>query len=80
MIGRYGVNYKPPSYHDVRTIFLKQAMRNSDPILEVQREEELKRTCCTIMFDNWIDKKRDSICNFLVNGPKKIKKLCFFIS
>ena len=33
-------------------------------------KEEWKRTSCTIMSDGWTDKKRRSICNFLVNSPK----------
>jgi len=27
MIGRYGVGYKPPSYHDIREKLLKQAVQ-----------------------------------------------------
>ena len=33
-------------------------------------KEEWKRTGCTIMSDGWTDKKKRSICNFLVNSPK----------
>jgi len=69
MIGRYGVGYKPPSYHDIREKLLKQAMQKTDVILE-EFKEEWKRTSCTIMSDGWTDKKRRSICNFLVNSPK----------
>ncbi|KAH1034436.1 hypothetical protein GYH30_054730 [Glycine max] len=29
-----------------------------------------KKTGCSIMSDGWTDKKRHSICNFLVNSPK----------
>ena len=31
---------------------------------------EWKKTGCSIMSDGWSDKKRRSICNFLVNSPK----------
>jgi len=68
MIGKYGVGYKPPSYYDIREKLLKQAMRKTYLMLEEYKE--WKRTGCTIMSDGWTDKKRRSICNFLVNSPK----------
>jgi len=70
MIARYGVGYKPPSYHDIREKLLKQAMEKTDVVLE-EYKEEWKRTGCTVMSDGWTDKKRRSICNFLVNSPKR---------
>ena len=33
-------------------------------------KEEWKRTRCSIVSDGWTDKKRRSICNFLMNSPK----------
>jgi len=30
MISRYGVGYKPPSYHDIREKLLKQSMDKAD--------------------------------------------------
>jgi len=69
MIGRYGIGYKPPSYHDIREKNLKQVVQKTDVILE-EFKEEWKRSGCTIMSDGWTDKKRRSICNFLVNSPK----------
>lgn len=33
-------------------------------------KDEWKKTGCTIMSDGWTDRKRRSICNFLVNSPK----------
>ncbi|CAL5438641.1 unnamed protein product [Camellia sinensis] len=32
-------------------------------------KEQWKKTGCTIMSDGWSDRKRRSICNFLVNSP-----------
>jgi len=49
--------------------FLKQAVQKTDVILE-EFKEEWKRIGCTIMSNGWTDKKRRSICNFLVNSPK----------
>ena len=37
---------------------------------------EWKKTGCSIMSDGWTDRKRRSICNFLVNSPRGI----FFLS
>ncbi|XP_052726181.1 uncharacterized protein LOC108332656 [Vigna angularis] len=71
MIGKYGVGYKPPSYHDIREKLLKQAVNKTDAILE-DYKEEWKTTGCTIMSDGWTDKKGRSICNFLVNSPKEM--------
>ncbi|XP_047166554.1 uncharacterized protein LOC124835629 [Vigna umbellata] len=69
MIGKYGVGYKPPSYHDIREKLLKQAVKKTDANLE-EYKEEWKKTGCTIMSDGWTDRKRRSICNFLVNSPR----------
>ncbi|XP_068463716.1 uncharacterized protein [Phaseolus vulgaris] len=69
MIGKYGAGYKPPSYHDIREKLLKQAIEKTDLVLQ-EYKEEWKKTGCTIMSDGWTDKKRRSICNFLVNSPK----------
>ncbi|KAL5161820.1 hypothetical protein HKD37_07G019042 [Glycine soja] len=69
MVGRYGVGYKPPSYHDIREKLLKRAVAKTDVMLQEFRDE-WKKTGCSIMSDGWTDKKRRSICNFLVNSPK----------
>ncbi|KAH1213767.1 hypothetical protein GmHk_14G041657 [Glycine max] len=69
MVARYGVGYKPPSYHDIRAKLLKRAVEKTDVMLQEFRDE-WKKTGCSIMSDGWIDKKRRSICNFLVNSPK----------
>ncbi|XP_022631719.1 uncharacterized protein LOC106776767 [Vigna radiata var. radiata] len=69
MIGKYGVGYKPPSYHDIREKLSKQAVKKTDVNLE-EYKEEWKRIGCTIMSDGWTDRKRRFICNFLVNSPR----------
>ncbi|WOL01050.1 hypothetical protein Cni_G09763 [Canna indica] len=69
MVGRYGIGYKPPSYDDMREKLLKKAVANIDVTLEEFREE-WKRTGCSIMSYGWKNRKRHSICNFLVNSPK----------
>ncbi|XLT05797.1 hypothetical protein HN51_044546 [Arachis hypogaea] len=69
MVGRYGIGYKPPSYHELRETQLRKAVNNVDEML-TEFKAEWKRTGCSIMSDGWTDKKRHSICNFLVNSPK----------
>ncbi|CAM8959963.1 unnamed protein product [Rhodiola kirilowii] len=68
-IGRYGIGYKPPTYHDIRDKLLKRAVLQTDQIVE-DFKEEWKRTGCSIMSDGWTDRKKRSICNFMVNSPK----------
>jgi len=69
MVARYGVGYKPLSYHDIREKLLKIAVEKTDVMLQEFRDE-WKKTDCSIMYDGWTNKKRRSICNFLVNNPK----------
>ena len=69
MIGKYGPDYRPLSYHDIREKLLKQAMQKNDDNLQEFRDE-WKRTDGSIMSNGWTNKKRRSICNFLVNSPK----------
>ena len=71
MIGNFGKGFKPPSYHEVRVKFLKLEVKRTMNLLS-EYKEEWKKTRCTIMSDGWTDKKKRSICNFLVNSPKGI--------
>ncbi|KAH1256859.1 hypothetical protein GmHk_03G006933 [Glycine max] len=63
MVARYGVGYKPLSYHDIREKLLKREVEKTDVMLQ-EFKDKLKKTGCTIMSDG------RSICNFLVNNPK----------
>ena len=69
MIGNFGKGFKSPSYHEVRVKSLKLEVERTMNLLS-EFKEEWKRTGCTIMSDGWTDKKKKSICNFLVNSPK----------
>ncbi|KAI5398935.1 hypothetical protein KIW84_064347 [Lathyrus oleraceus] len=69
MISRYGNGFKPPSYHDLRIKLLNQEMKLTHESLEEPRKE-WRNIGCTIMTDGWIDRKRRTILNFLVNSPK----------
>jgi len=55
-IGKYGVGYKPPSYHDIREKLLKQGVSKTNLMLE-EYKEEWKRIGCTIMSYCWTGKK-----------------------
>ncbi|KAL5141500.1 hypothetical protein HKD37_09G024839 [Glycine soja] len=46
----------------------KKVQKTDDSLQEFR--DDWKRTGCSIMSDGWTDKKRRSICNFLVNSPK----------
>ncbi|KAL4593761.1 hypothetical protein ACB092_M014000 [Castanea dentata] len=54
MISRFGIGLKPPSYHEIRETCLKEEVDFTQQMLEEYKS----------------DKKRRSICNFLVNSPK----------
>ncbi|XP_012855827.1 PREDICTED: uncharacterized protein LOC105975200 [Erythranthe guttata] len=68
-IARHGPGFKGPSYHEIRETFLTEEVKEIDNFLDVNKEEWSK-IGCTIMSDGWTDRKRRSICNFLVNSPK----------
>uniref|UniRef100_A0A803LSI8 DUF659 domain-containing protein n=1 Tax=Chenopodium quinoa TaxID=63459 RepID=A0A803LSI8_CHEQI len=68
-IAKYGIGLKPPSYHEIRVRFFSKEVKNVVTMLE-EFTEEWKKIGCTIMSDGWSDRKRRSICNFLVNSPK----------
>lgn len=69
LIGKYGLGLKIPSYNDVRVKYLKAEVEATLKMID-EFKEEWKKTGCTIMSDGWTDRKRRSICNFLVNSPK----------
>ena len=69
VVGRYGIGLKPPSYHELRETYLKKEVNRTMEMLE-EYKVEWKKTGCSIMSDGWTDRKRHSVCNFLVNSPK----------
>jgi len=69
LVAKHGPGFKPPSYHDIREKYLKQEVDHTINLLE-EYKLEWKKTGCSIMSDGWTDKKRRSICNFLVKSPK----------
>ncbi|XP_047340225.1 uncharacterized protein LOC124943798 [Impatiens glandulifera] len=69
MVARHGLGFKPPTYHEVRVKYLKKDVELTHELLR-DFKIEWRKTGCSIMSDGWTDKKRRSICNFLVNSPK----------
>ncbi|CAI0545089.1 unnamed protein product [Linum tenue] len=69
LVARHGPGFKPPSYHELRETLLKEELKEVEGKLVVFKEE-WKSVGCTIMSDGWTDRKRRSICNFLVNCPR----------
>ncbi|XP_042424116.1 uncharacterized protein LOC122011797 [Zingiber officinale] len=69
IVGKYGCGFKPPSYHELWETFLKKEVDRTMTLLEEHRFM-WKKKGCSIMSDGWTDKKRRSICNFLVNSEK----------
>ena len=68
-IGKYGPDFKPPSYRAITDKLLVRALDRTNEIVD-KFKEEWKTTGCSIMSDGWTDRKRRSICNFMVNSPK----------
>lgn len=60
---KYGMGLKLPSYNDVWVKFIKQEVEATLKLIDVFKG-------CTVMSDGWTDRKRRSICNYLVNSPK----------
>ncbi|RYR13469.1 hypothetical protein Ahy_B04g070453 [Arachis hypogaea] len=67
---RYGQGFKPPSYHELRVPLLKKHVELVQQSLEEHRAY-WKQVGCTIMTDDWTDKRRRTILNFFVNSPKR---------
>ncbi|CAN1791567.1 hypothetical protein LINPERHAP1_LOCUS19374 [Linum perenne] len=69
LAARHGPGFKPPSYYEIRETLLKEELEEVEAKLSIFRNEWIK-VGCNIMSDGWTDRKRRSICNFLVNSPK----------
>ncbi|XP_058774187.1 uncharacterized protein LOC131648448 [Vicia villosa] len=69
LVSRHGLGFKAPSYHEIRTKYLNSKMEETKKIIE-EHKLAWEKTGCTIMSDGWIDKRRRTILNFLVNSPK----------
>ncbi|KAK2361799.1 hypothetical protein QL285_086915 [Trifolium repens] len=57
MVARHGLGFKPLSYHELITKYLKQKMEETTKLIE-EHKLVWKKTGCTIMSDGWTDKRR----------------------
>ncbi|KAF1862106.1 hypothetical protein Lal_00026623 [Lupinus albus] len=69
LIAKHGLGFKPPSYHEIRVKYLKEEVKLINARLE-EHTTDWKKVRCTIMSDGWTDKRRRTILNLLVHGPK----------
>lgn len=60
MIEKYGIYYRPHSYHDIREPLMDKVVKDIDVMLE-DYKKEWNNTGCSIMSDGWTNKKRRSI-------------------
>ncbi|WOL08272.1 hypothetical protein Cni_G17025 [Canna indica] len=69
LIDKYGIGLNPPSYYEIREKYLKKEVDNTMSLLE-EHKVEWRKSRCSFMSDGWTDKKKRSLCNFLMNSPK----------
>jgi hypothetical protein len=67
-IASFGVGFKPPSMHELRTWILKEEVEDIDTYLLVHKKA-WKQYGCSIMSDGWTDGKNRVLINFLINSP-----------
>ncbi|XP_042389488.1 uncharacterized protein LOC121981164 isoform X1 [Zingiber officinale] len=70
LVGQYGIGLKGPSYHEVRVPFLKKAVDSVTNDYIKSCETEWAKYGCSLMADEWTDKRHRTLINFLVNSPK----------
>ena len=56
LVAKHGLDFKPPSYYDIREKYLKQEVDQTMNLLE-EYKLEWKKTGCSIMSDGWTNKK-----------------------
>ncbi|KAF1870840.1 hypothetical protein Lal_00030150 [Lupinus albus] len=69
LVAKHGIGFNPPSYYETRIKYLKEEVKLTNARLEEQKVE-WKKVGCTIMTDDWTDKRRMIILNFLVHSPR----------
>ncbi|XP_050380051.1 uncharacterized protein LOC126797469 [Argentina anserina] len=67
-IAKYGVGFKPPSMHELRTWILREEVEDIDKYL-LEHKKAWEKYGCSIMSDGWTDGKGRVLLNFLVNNP-----------
>ena len=67
-ITNFGLRFKHPSMHELRTWILKEEVNDINIMIE-EHKKTWKKYGCSIMLDSWTDKKSRCFINFLVNSP-----------
>ncbi|KAL6331610.1 hypothetical protein AAG906_011550 [Vitis piasezkii] len=68
IVANFGLGFKPPSMHELRTWILKEEVNDLSIIME-DHKKAWKQYGCSIMSDGWTDGKSRCLINFLVNSP-----------
>ena len=67
-IANFGLGFKPPAMHELRTWILKEEVNDINIMME-EHKKAWKQYGCSIMLDSWTDRKSRCLINFLVNSP-----------
>ncbi|XP_050387733.1 uncharacterized protein LOC126804020 [Argentina anserina] len=67
-IAKYGVGFKPPSMHELKTWILREEVEDIDKYL-LEHKKAWEKYGCSIMSDGWTDGNGRVLLNFLVNSP-----------
>ncbi|XP_076949505.1 uncharacterized protein LOC143622177 [Bidens hawaiensis] len=68
-IGQFGVGMKPPTYHEAR-VFDVEARERAYEKTYARNEAEKLTYGCSLMADEWRDRRGRSLINFQVNNPR----------
>ncbi|RVW28383.1 hypothetical protein CK203_109064 [Vitis vinifera] len=68
VVANFGLGFKPPSMHKLRTWILKEEVNDLSIIME-DHKKAWKQYGCSIMSDGWTNGKSRCLINFLVNSP-----------
>ena len=68
VIANFGLGFKSPSMHELRTWILKEEVHDVSTTME-EHKKARKQYRCSIMSDGWTDGNSRHLINFLVNSP-----------
>ena len=67
-IANFGLGFKSPSMHELRTWILKEEVHDVSIMME-EHKKAWKQYECSIMSDGWTYGNNKCLINFLVNSP-----------
>ncbi|XP_050255037.1 uncharacterized protein LOC126700916 [Quercus robur] len=68
VIGQYGPNMKPSSYHELRVPILKKEVAYTNELLS-DHKQDWEKYGCSITFDGWTSRTNRTLINFFMNCP-----------